>query len=71
MFAFLPGRLEHFVIIVIIVIEKNYVLCALWLLSKVAVVTKIDDAPRSFFWEATNNFIYNYGKKLHKILHIG
>lgn len=38
---------EHFVILIIIVKEDKYALCALWLLSKVVVVTKIDDAPVS------------------------
>ena len=64
-FLFLKTPFEHFVILVIIIVkEEKYVLCALWLLSKVAVVTKIDNAPTSCLGEATDNSIYNYGKTI-------
>lgn len=48
MYAFSPGQIEHFVILLLLW-KKESVLCALWLLSKIAVVIKIDDAPRSVF----------------------
>lgn len=54
--------MEPFVILVIIIVkEEKYVLCTLWLLLKVAIVTQRHDAPTSFILEATDNSVYNYG----------